>query len=268
MAISSAEILPSRTAHLATLADYVSPFVVRRLVIDPTPPLAPVAERFPVAVLFADIAGFTALAERLAQHGPAGAEELTSLLNSYFGQLIDIVTAYGGDVVKFAGDGLLACWSVLATDEDLATVTCRAAQCGLAIQATLHDYAIAQDMHLYLRVNIGAGDVAVVYIGGVFDRWEFSVAGKPLVQVGQAEHDASPGEVLLTPIAWELLRDRCVGQPLPTGYARLSAVHTPLPVQPARRPTLTPAMEAALEAYIPAAAVAAAPGSRPTACRA
>lgn len=255
MTTSSSGTLPSRAARLATLASYVSPFILHRLVIDPTPPLAPVVERFPAAVLFADIAGFTTLAERLAQHGPAGAEELTALLNRDFGQLIDIVTAHGGDVVKFAGDGLLACWSVMATDEDLSTVTCRAAQCSLAVQAALHNYEVTRDTRLALRVSIGAGDVSVAYIGGVFDRWEILVVGKPLVQVGQAEHYASPGEVLLTPGAWELLRDRCVGQPLPTGYARLDAVHTPLPVQPALLPTLIPAMETTLEEYIPAAIV-------------
>jgi class 3 adenylate cyclase len=62
------------------------------------------SERFPAAVLFADISGFTALTEHLAQQGPAGAEILTRELNTYFGRLIDLITIHGGDVIKFAGD--------------------------------------------------------------------------------------------------------------------------------------------------------------------
>ena len=67
-------------------------------------------ERLAAAVLFADISGFTALTERLARTGPAGVEELTELLNDCFGRLVKLVVDHGGDVVKFAGDALLALW--------------------------------------------------------------------------------------------------------------------------------------------------------------
>ena len=64
----------------------------------------PSAEDTRCAVLFADISGFTSLTERLAEKGAVGAEELTAALNRYFGQLIDIIDEFGGDVLKFAGD--------------------------------------------------------------------------------------------------------------------------------------------------------------------
>ena len=95
---------------IETLTSYVPTLVARRLATDPTPPTQAEAESLPAAVLFADISGFTALTERLAQRGPAGIEELTHLLNEYFGQLIDLINIYGGDVFKFAGDALLALW--------------------------------------------------------------------------------------------------------------------------------------------------------------
>ena len=65
-------------------------------------------EQHPCAVLFADISGFTALTERLAEEGPEGVETLTAVLNDYFGRMVDAIEASGGDVVKFAGDALLA----------------------------------------------------------------------------------------------------------------------------------------------------------------
>src|SRR4051812_9453683 len=88
----------------ATLASYVPDVVLRRCAADPAPVSAPAESTFAAAVLFADISGFTALAERLAARGPAGAEELGDILNAYFGRLISQVRGCGGDVVKLAGD--------------------------------------------------------------------------------------------------------------------------------------------------------------------
>jgi class 3 adenylate cyclase len=68
----------------------------------------PLQEPLKAAVLFTDISGFTALTERLAQGGSDGAEELTKHLNAYFGQLIQLISDRGGDIIKFAGDAMLA----------------------------------------------------------------------------------------------------------------------------------------------------------------
>ena len=54
-----------------------------------------------------DISGFTALAERLAVNGRAGAEELVGRISSVFAELIDVTERHGGDVLKFRGDALL-----------------------------------------------------------------------------------------------------------------------------------------------------------------
>ena len=98
---------------LETITSYVPTPIVRKLISDPAH-FASItqadAEHFPAAVLFADISGFTHLTERLTERGPAGAEEVSRLLNTYFGQLIDLISAHGGEVVKFAGDALLAIW--------------------------------------------------------------------------------------------------------------------------------------------------------------
>jgi class 3 adenylate cyclase/tetratricopeptide (TPR) repeat protein len=63
------------------------------------------------AALFADISGFTPLAEELVQQlGPQrGAEELTALLNRVYDALIDEVEHFGGSVIGFSGDAV-TCW--------------------------------------------------------------------------------------------------------------------------------------------------------------
>lgn len=208
---------------IETLTSYVPTLISRRLAIDPTPIDAPASERFSAAVLFADISGFTALTERLAQLGPAGAEELTYLLNTYFDHLINLISASGGDVVKFAGDALIALWP--AADESwLAEATQRAAQCGLAAQQQLHNYPVTPEVRLSLKIILGAGEVLTMHLGGEYGRWEFLVTGAPMVQVGQAAAYAGPGDVILSPAAWQLVKDYAVGGPhLPPPLTRKEA---------------------------------------------
>ncbi len=63
------------------------------------------------AVMFADITGFTPLAEFLAQAlgSRQGAEELTTLLNRVYSALITQIERFGGSVVGFSGDAI-TCW--------------------------------------------------------------------------------------------------------------------------------------------------------------
>src|SRR5205085_9792483 len=117
------------------LARFVPVFLAKRMATNPTPLAAAEAEAAHAAVLFADISGFTALSERLAANGAEGVEELTRALNAYFGKLIDVITAHGGDVVKFAGDAMLAFWPV--SEAELPRAARVVARCGLDLQAAV-----------------------------------------------------------------------------------------------------------------------------------
>ncbi|HNP74588.1 MAG TPA: adenylate/guanylate cyclase domain-containing protein, partial [Kouleothrix sp.] len=59
-------------------------------------------------LLFADLSGSTALAERLSTLGREGTEIVTACLNQVFALLIQVIHDYGGDLVAFGGDALLA----------------------------------------------------------------------------------------------------------------------------------------------------------------
>ncbi len=60
-----------------------------------------------VAVIV-DIAGFTALTERLSILGKSGAETVSLMLSTCFSQIIQAIHAGGGDILQFAGDSILA----------------------------------------------------------------------------------------------------------------------------------------------------------------
>jgi class 3 adenylate cyclase/predicted ATPase len=232
-------------------ASYVPALIARRAAADPAHFERSTAEVFEAAVLFADISGFTALTERLAVRGAAGAEDLTRLLNAYLGQLVATVIERGGDIVKFAGDAVLVLWPV-KEPETLSAAVARAASCALEIQRTLHDYPVADDVRLSLKLAIGAGSVVFATLGGVRSRWEHLVTGPPLPQVGIANIQAQPGQTILSPEAWAEL-ENAKGEPLRDGYMLLESLESDPP--PVAAPPVEMPEESAsvLRAFIPAA---------------
>jgi class 3 adenylate cyclase/tetratricopeptide (TPR) repeat protein len=238
---------------LDVLTSYAPAFVLQRIAVDPAPIEQPRLDRLRAAVLFVDISGFTALTERLNSAGAGslgGAEALSRLLNNYFGLLIELVTAHGGDVVKFAGDALLALWP--DENDDLTTAVHRAAQCGQAMQESLHGYEVAEGIRLAVHMGLDAGIVVAAHIGGIYGRWELLLGGTPLTQMSQAARQARPGQLILAPQAARLLQGRCGGYPLASGAFRLEGV-TGLKLQPLAAPSPPALAEAALRAYIPGA---------------
>lgn len=210
-------------------ADALSPYVprlVRRQVGLRLGPTVAFADSLPGAAMFVDISGSSALAERLAVRGSTGTEELSALFNAYFGRLIELIAAHGGDVMQFAGDGLLALWTAEGTDLELGVLSHRAARCGRAIQAALHDYPVADGIRLSSRVGVGCGQVTIVHVGGVEGRWEYVVDGPPILQVARAQAEAQPGEVVLSSEAWASV-GAGEGYTLPTGDVCLESLDPP-----------------------------------------
>ncbi len=207
------------------LASYVPAWVQRRLSGGGGEP--PWAERRPVAVLSADISGSTALAERLSERGPDGAEELSRVFGDFFSPLIDLVIAQGGDVVKFTGDGLFAVWPA-GDGKGGVTATAQAARCGLAAQAALcrRNDAGSASPHgdLSMRIGIGVGEVTGICVSWAAEHCEFLAVGTPIAEACAAERQAGPGEVVVSAEVWNLIADRSQGVELGTAAARLLSV--------------------------------------------
>jgi class 3 adenylate cyclase/tetratricopeptide (TPR) repeat protein len=210
-----------RTDYRATVSSFVPAIIRARAVASDDLLSAPGKERHFAGVLFADISGFTALTEQLSKRGPEGAEELTRLLNMYFGRIIDAIELAGGDVLKFAGDALLAIWDAPDQAVDLDDVTVRITEVSRRLQSDMHDFEVAPGIRLSMKLAIGAGEVDVEHLGGVFDRWEFLVSGRPLAQLGRANHAAAPGDVVLATEAGEHLPDGYQLVPAADGVVRL-----------------------------------------------
>ena len=246
-----------RPSQGASFARYVPALIIDRLLSRDQAVDGPTLDFFDCAVLFADISGFTPLTEAFAAQGPAGAETLTRILNDYFGRLIELTRAHGGDTVKFAGDAMTVVWRADANDPDsLRTMTRRAAQCAIAIQADVRGYT-AHGHALSLRVAVGSGSLSIIHVGGEFNRWEFAIAGEPLHQVGTAGAFAEPGEVVVSAAAWAHLQGAASARRRADVDSHdvywLEAVEPfePQPLPPA--PLIPEHLEKAVRGYLPAA---------------
>ncbi|MCA9069816.1 MAG: adenylate/guanylate cyclase domain-containing protein, partial [Planctomycetaceae bacterium] len=239
------------TVPLPILASYVPRLVIQRLENNPEPLSEPREERTSGALLFADIAGFSRLADQLARDNPGGAEELTAILNNFFGHLIDHVVQHGGDVVKFAGDALLAFWPVNCCWENLTQATLMAARCGLEIQKQLANYKVG-NASLKLRISLVAGDFRILELGGVEGRWDLILTGPPFIDLQNTDRASQVDRVIVSPTAWSHLKAHCEGIPQAEGRVFLTKISAqadelPLPVSP-----IHPKMEAGLRAALPA----------------
>ncbi|MBN2549630.1 MAG: tetratricopeptide repeat protein [Anaerolineales bacterium] len=185
-------------------------------------------------VLFADLAGFTALTEAMQQGGPQGVEELGQALGATYGELVEAVYAYGGDVVKFAGDAMTAIWPA-DSGEQFAYLAGQAAVAAQAIQAIIGKIGQFKSpsgrVSLEMRVGISCGALTLMIVGAA-DQQQFLVSGPALTQAAEMEKQAEPGQIVLHRNVTRLLgktasrRDRGV----------LRALHQP--AQPTRPPKL------------------------------
>ena len=141
------------------------------------------------SMLSADISGFTALSERLASKGRAGAEELTDLINTCFTALIEAAERHGGEVLKFGGDAVL----VLFRSDDH---TVRAPAAALDMHQALQRLGAARRSGLTMTVGVHNGDFDL-YLAGTTHR-ELLVTGSHASEVIRLEGSAAHGETLLS----------------------------------------------------------------------
>ncbi|KAJ3109516.1 hypothetical protein HDU97_005173 [Phlyctochytrium planicorne] len=80
-------------------------------------------------VVMVDISGYTNLTSRLAKKGKVSSELVTKNVNQYLIKLIDIISYFQGDIVRFLGDALLVTFTDDSSTADDGTIVLRAMQC-------------------------------------------------------------------------------------------------------------------------------------------
>jgi adenylate cyclase len=139
-------------------------------------------ETIHAALLFADLRGFTPLSEA----GPATA--VIAALDAWFDRIAGAVHAFGGEVLKFIGDGMLAIFPVIGDDSasacEAALRAVAAARAGMAhLDAARQQQGLAP---LPFGVALHLGDILWGNIGAA-DRLDFTAIGPAVNLVSRLE---------------------------------------------------------------------------------
>ncbi|CAG0934972.1 adenylate cyclase 10 [Thermoflexales bacterium] len=189
-------LLKQTTDHLYRLIDttttYLPAHIVDRILRDPVP--GQISGQFvDGSLMFADISGFTPMSERLSRIGREGAEEITGIVNRYFGTMMAILREYDGYLVKFGGDALLS----LFLEPNSAK---RAVQSAVRMQAAMHEFA---ELHtsqgvfpLLMKIGLRKGRFFSAQLGNA-ENMEYMLFGSDVNATALAEGAALAGEVLL-----------------------------------------------------------------------
>jgi adenylate cyclase len=142
------------------------------------------AERIEAVILYADLRGFTALADRLE------IEPLVETLNAYFDCLGPAIEAGGGQVLKFLGDGLLASFQLddRRSAQDVGMAALQAAQAALAAVDALNASRAAAGQPV-LALDIALHEGLVMYGNvGTGARLDFTLIGPTVNEASRLEN--------------------------------------------------------------------------------
>jgi len=158
-------------------------------------------ERKLVTVLFADVANYTSIAEKLDP------EEVHQIMDGCFKILMDEIHKFEGTINQFTGDGVMALFGAPLSHEDHAQRACYAA---LAIQKVLVGFEekVKKDFgaDFKMRIGLNSGPVIVGSIGNDL-RMDYTAVGDTTNLASRIENMARPGTSMVSGNTHKLARD-------------------------------------------------------------
>jgi class 3 adenylate cyclase/tetratricopeptide (TPR) repeat protein len=158
-------------------------------------------ERKLVTVLFADVANFTVMSEKLDP------EEVHQIMDGCFNILMNEIHKYEGTINQFTGDGVMALFGAPIAHEDHAQ---RASHAALSIQKAIGEYGakIEKDCGVEFKMRIGLNSGPVI-VGSIGDdlRMDYTAVGDTTNLAARMESMARPGTVFISEPTHRLVRD-------------------------------------------------------------
>ena len=196
---------PSKALDYSEPQSYTPKFLADKILTDRS---AIEGERKLVTVLFADVADYTSLSEKLDP------EEVHQIMDGCFKILMDEIHKYEGTINQFTGDGVMALFGAPVAHEDHAQRACQAA---LSIQSALETYH-EQTMNAYginfrMRIGLNSGPVIVGAIGDDL-RMDYTAVGDTTNLAARMQTHAEQGAVLASANTYKIAKDFFEFKPL------------------------------------------------------
>ena len=158
-------------------------------------------ERKLVTVLFADVANYTAMSEKLDP------EEVHQIMDGCFQILMNEIHRYEGTINQFTGDGVMALFGAPVAHEDHSQRACYAA---LAIQRAMETYGekVKKETGAEFKMRIGLNSGPVI-VGSIGDnlRMDYTAVGDTTNMASRMENLARPGTTLISRSTYRVARD-------------------------------------------------------------
>ncbi|BAN27589.1 adenylate/guanylate cyclase domain-containing protein [Caballeronia insecticola] len=181
--------------HRRKLLDALAELRTRNASVSPGEPQG---ERRQVAVLFADLCGFTEMSRQ------ADPEEVLAVLERYFETIDPIIAQHGGHVDKHLGDAVMAIFGApVSQGNDVE----RAVRAALAIRDAMHGLSRALARPVLAHIGIAGGEVVASGTGSAEHR-AYTVTGDTVNLASRLTDAAAPGEILISESIWRPLSDR------------------------------------------------------------
>ena len=148
-------------------------------------------ERKEATILFADIRSFTTIVERMA------AEDVVSMLNQFFGVMVDIIFKNNGVLDKFVGDQLMALFGLLSSHN---TASYDAIKVAIEMQNATEDLMKVRNKQGQITYEIGIGiNTGNVIVGNVGseNRMDYTVIGDTVNIAARLEQMTKGGEIII-----------------------------------------------------------------------
>jgi adenylate cyclase len=176
---------------LSNFQRYFAPDIAHQIAAEEAD-LAPGGSKRQAVILFSDIRGFTELSEGMRP------DDIATLLNEYFTEMVQVVFEHEGMLDKFIGDAVMALWGAPIAHADDAD---RAVAAAVAMQQALAELNRLWERQgrpqLAVGIGINAGEVFAGNIGSN-RRLEYTVIGDPVNTASRLCEEAGRGEILVS----------------------------------------------------------------------
>jgi adenylate cyclase len=179
-----------------------------------------------VSVLLADLSGFTSFSER---HEP---EDVTAMLNAYFGAIVPLMERERGEVHQIVGDELMVIFNKQGDTPDHPE---RAVRAALTLTRTAE--RVGRTEWPRFRVGVNSGTAVAAVVGGATGHRKHGIVGDTVNVASRLEQSATPGSVVIGAATYDRLPHGAVAERLaplhvkgkaePLDAYRLDALGTP-----------------------------------------